>query len=290
MTTTPAPVTPFEADQVTRANASGKQPVVFVHGLWLLAGSWDDWAEAFEAAGYVAVTTQWPDEPATVAEGKANPELFAGKSVGQIADHLQLVIERLDRKPILLGHSFGGLLVQILAGRGLATSTVAVSPAPFKGVLPLPINALRSSSAVLRNPLNAKRGVLLTPAQFRFGFGNMVSEAESAALYDAVHVPAPGLPLFQAATANVNPFSKETKADTRRQDRGALLIVGSSSDHTAPEAMAKAAFAKQRKNTVNVTEYADLPGRGHSLVVDSGWRDVADLALEFFSRTAPVTS
>lgn len=278
-------VTAFEAEQIARANASGKTPAVFVHGLWLLAGSWDKWAEAFEAAGYVAVTPNWPDDPATVAQGKADPDVFAGKSVGQIADHLQEVIEQLDRKPVLVGHSFGGLLVQILAGRGLAAGTVAISPAPFKGVLPLPLVALRSSSAVLANPLNANRAVMLTPKQFRFGFGNAVSEEESQELYDTYHVPAPGKPLFQAATANVNPFGKATKADTKREDRGPVLIVGSDGDHTAPRAMAKAAYKKQARNKAAVTEYADLPGRGHSLVVDSGWRDVADLSLEFLART-----
>lgn len=288
MTSTTAPtttVTAAEAAQIARANASGKPPVVFVHGLWLLASSWDMWAEAFEAAGYVAVTPSWPDDPATVAEGKADPAAFAGKSVGQVADHLQQVIEQLDRKPVLVGHSFGGLLVQILAGRGLSAGTVAISPAPFKGVLPLPLVALRSSSAVLANPLNAGRAVMLTPKQFRFGFGNAVSEEESHALYDTHHVPAPGKPLFQAATANVNPFASATKADTKREDRGPVLIVGSDADHTAPRAMAKAAYKKQARNTAAVTEYADLPGRGHSLVVDSGWKDVADLALEFLGRT-----
>ncbi|WP_354700642.1 hypothetical protein DSM112329_00927 [Paraconexibacter sp. AEG42_29] len=282
MTTT---VTPTEAEQVARANASGKPPVVFVHGLWLLAGSWDRWAEAFEAAGYAAVTPNWPDDPATVAEGKANPQTFAGKSVGQVADHLQEVIEGLDRKPVLVGHSFGGLLVQILAGRGLAAATIAISPAPFKGVLPLPLVALKSSSAVLLNPLNASRAVMLTPKQFRFGFGNAVSEEESQQLWDTYHVPAPGRPLFQAAIANLNPFATATKADTKRADRGPLLVIGSPEDHTAPVAMAKAAYKKQRRNQAT-TEYVEIPGRGHSLVVDSGWRDIADTALEFLGRAA----
>ncbi len=283
-------VTESEAAQVARANASGKQPVVFVHGLWLLPNSWDRWAEAFEAAGYVAVTPSWPDDPDTVAEAKSNPEAFASKSVIEVADHLEEVIEGLDRKPILVGHSFGGLLVQILAGRGLAKSTVAISPAPFKGVLPLPLAALRSSSAVLANPLNARRAVMLSPKQFRFGFGNAVSEEEAQELYDTYHVPAPGLPVFQAATANVNPFAHATKVDTKNPDRGDLLIIGSADDHTAPEAMAKAAYKKQAHNKDNITEHTQAQGRGHSLVVDSGWRDVADLALEFFARTAPAAA
>lgn len=284
MTTTT--VTAAEADQVARANASGKPPVVFVHGLWLLASSWDLWAEAFEAAGYAAVTPSWPDDTATVAEGKANPAAFAGKSVGQVADHLQEVVEGLDRKPVLVGHSFGGLLVQILAGRGLAAATVAISPAPFKGVLPLPLVALRSSAAVLLNPLNVSRAVMLTPKQFRFGFGNAVSEEESQQLWDTYHVPAPGKPLFQAATANLNPFATATKADTKRTDRGPVLIIGSPEDHTAPVAMAKASYKKQLRNKAAATEYAEIPGRGHSLVVDSGWREIADTALEFLRRTA----
>jgi len=182
MTSTPTGTSTIdeqESAEVERANASGRTPVVFVHGLWLLASSWDRWATAFEEAGYSAVRPGWPDDPETVEQATAHPEVFAGKSIGDIADHVDDVIRRLDKKPAVIGHSFGGLLAQIIAGRGLAAVTVAVDPAPFRGVLPLPISALRSASPVLANPANRNRAVPLTFEQFRYGFANAVSEDEA---------------------------------------------------------------------------------------------------------------
>lgn len=278
-------LTTQELEQIQRANASGLHPVMFTHGLWLLPNSWDRWVGLFEAAGYVAITPGWPDDPATVEEARADTEVFAGKSVGDIADHYSEAAEALDRKPVAIGHSFGGLLVQIVAGRGLAAATVAISPAPFRGVLPLPLAALRSSAAVLHNPANRHRSVTLTPEQFRYGFGNAVSEEESLELYDEFHVAGSGEPIFQAASANFNPWS-ETKVETKDPGRGPLLIIGSQLDHTAPNAIAKAAFKKQRKNE-GLTEYHEFEDRGHSLIVDRGWKDVADVALEFATRVAP---
>src|SRR4051795_10028918 len=194
--------TEYEVEEIERVNGTGKQPVVFVHGLWLLPNSWDPWREVFEEAGYATTAPGWPDDPETAEEAHAHPEVFANKSIGQIADHYQEVIEALDRKPAIVGHSFGGLLTEILAGRGLAAVSVAISPAPFRGVLPLPISALRSSAPVLGNPLNRNRAVPLTYDQFRYAFANAVREDEAQALYETYAVPAPGQPLFQAATAN----------------------------------------------------------------------------------------
>ncbi|MEA2215930.1 MAG: hypothetical protein QOK19_1491 [Solirubrobacteraceae bacterium] len=277
-------VTERESEQVQRANASGLQPVVFVHGLWLLPNSWDRWAALFEEAGYVAVSPGWPDDPATVAEGNANPDLFARKGVGQIADHFEEVIGGLERKPAIIGHSFGGLLVQILAGRGVAAATVAISPAPFRGVLPLPISALKSAAPVLRNPANHHRAVPLTFEQFKFGFANAVGEDEAKELYESFAVPGSGTPIFQAATANLNPWT-EVKVDSKNPERGPLLIVAAEKDNTVPPAIANASYEKQKRNE-GVTEKVEIPGRGHALVVDGGWRDVADVSLAFIARFA----
>jgi non-heme chloroperoxidase len=273
---------PTEAEQIEKANASGKTPVVFIHGLWLLPSSWDRWAKLFEDAGYTALTPGWPDDPETVAEAKAHPEVFAGKTVGQVADHFSDVIGQLEKKPAVMGHSFGGLLTQIVAGRGLSAASVAIDPAPFRGVLPLPISALRVANAVLHNPLNWNRAVPLTYDQFRYGFANAVSEDEAKELYESFSVPTSGAPLFQAATANVNPWT-EAKVDTKNPKRGPLLITSGAKDHTVPPAIAKASFKRQRKNE-GVTEFVSFPGRGHALVIDSGWRDVADAALAFVQR------
>jgi len=271
-----------EAEQVERANASGKQPVAFVHGLWLLPSSWDPWVEMFEQAGYTAIAPGWPDDPETVEEGKAHPEVFAGKSIGEVADHIEAILRKLDRKPAVIGHSFGGLLTEILAGRGRAKVSVAISPAPFRGVLPLPISALRSGSPVLRNPKNKHRAIPLTYDQFRYGFANAVDEDEAKALYESYSVPGPGEPLFQAASANLNPWT-EAKVDTKNKKRGPMLIISGEKDHTVPPAIAKASYKKERKNEA-VTEFLTIPGRGHALTIDSGWRDVADKALAFVKR------
>jgi non-heme chloroperoxidase len=277
-----ATIAEYEAEQVKRANSTGRQPVVFVHGLWLLPSSWDRWATLFEEAGYTALTPGWPDDPETVQEAKQHPEVFAGKTIGQIADHYDGIIRSLDHKPAILGHSFGGLLVQILAGRGLACATVAIDPAPFRGVLPLPISALKSARPVLGNPANRNRAVPLTYEQFRYSFANAVSEDEAKELYNTFSVPGSGVPLFQAATANLNPWT-EAKVDSENADRGPLLVISGEKDHTVPPAIANAAYKKQRRNK-GVTEIVEMPNRGHALVIDSGWRQVADTALAFVQR------
>jgi pimeloyl-ACP methyl ester carboxylesterase len=274
--------TPVGIDQIDRANATGLSPVVFVHGLWLLPSSWDRWAAVFEEAGYTALTPGWPDDPETVEEANAHPEVFAHKTVGQVADHFAALIARLERKPAVIGHSFGGLLTQILAGRGLSAASVAIDPAPFRGVLPLPFSALRSASAVIANPLNHGRAVPLTYDQFRFAFANAVSEDEAKQLYETFAVPASGAPLFQAATANLNPWT-EAKVDSRNPDRGPLLIISGEKDHTVPWAIANASYKRQKRNQA-VTEIIEIPNRGHALTIDSGWREVADTALTFIRR------
>ena len=279
---TPAHVTTQQ--QVEAANASGRTPVVFVHGLWLLPSSWDRWATVFEEAGYAPITADWPGDPDTVEEARANPEVFANVSIGDVADHIEEHIGELDRKPAIIGHSFGGLLVQILAGRGLAAATVSISPAPFRGVLPLPISALRVASVALRNPLNKHRAVPLSFDQFRFGFANVVDEDEAKGLFDEFAVPTPGEPLFQAAAANLNPWT-EAKVDSDNVDRGPMLILGGDKDHTVPWAITNAAYKRQRDNA-GVTELLEIPGRGHSLIVDAGWREVCDTALHFVQRFA----
>lgn len=273
-----------DAAQLERANASGRIPVVFVHGLWLLPSSWDRWVGLFESAGYSAIAAGWPDDPENVEAAKAHPEVFAHKSVGQIADHLEGMIGGLTQKPAIVGHSFGGLLTQILAGRGLARVSVALDPAPFRGVLPLPVSALRSAAPVLGNPANYNRAVPLTYEQFRFAFANAVGEDEARRLYETYAVAGSGVPIFEAATANLNPWTK-AKVNSRNPERGPLLVLVGERDHTVPPAIAKAAFKRQKRNE-GVTEYAEIPGRGHSLTIDDGWREVAETALAFVRRFA----
>lgn len=275
-------LTDHERNQIETANGTGRTPVMFVHGLWLLPSSWDRWAAVFADAGFAPLTPGWPDDPETVDEARAHPEVFADKTVGQVADHFAEVAGELARTPVTIGHSFGGLLAQILAGRGLSAATVAIDPAPFRGVLPLPISALRSSAPVLGNPANRHRAVPLTYDQFRYAFANAVTDEEATQLYETFCVPASGAPVFQAATANLNPWT-EAKVDTGNPDRGPLLILSGEKDHTVPWAIAHASY-QQQAGGPGITEIVEMKNRGHALVIDSGWREVCDTALAFVRR------
>jgi pimeloyl-ACP methyl ester carboxylesterase len=275
-------ITERETLQIERANESGKMPVVFIHGLWLLPSSWDNWVELFEEAGYAGLTPSWPDDPETIEEARANPDVFAKKTLKQIADHTADVIGRLNKKPAVMGHSTGGLLTYMIADRGLSAASVAIDPGPFRGVLPLPISALKSAGPVLKNPLNRNRAVTLTLDQFKYGWANALDDDEAKRLYDSYHVAAPGVALMQMANANVNPFT-EAKVDPKNPDRGPLLILDGEKDHTVPWAIANAAYNRQKHNAA-VTEIEQIPNRGHSLTIDHGWREVADKALTFVQR------
>ena len=278
-------LTAHEQQEIDRANASGLQPVVFVHGLWLLSSSWDNWRQLFESSGYTTLAPGWPDDPETVAEANEDPEVFAHKRLKQITGHYLEAIGQLAKKPAVVGHSFGGLISMMIAGQGVAAVTVAISPAPFRGVLPLPFSALKSSSAVLANPANYNRAVALTYEQFHYGFTNAVDEDEAHKLYDAFAVPGAGAPIFQAATANVNPWT-EDQVDTSNPERGPLLIISSDQDHTVPFAIAEAAYKRQVKNP-GITEIKEMSDRGHSLTIDHGWQEVAETALTFIKEHTP---
>jgi pimeloyl-ACP methyl ester carboxylesterase len=277
-----AAITERENQQINQANSDGRTPVVFIHGLWLLPSSWDNWATLFEGNGYAPVTPVWPDDPDTVEQARANPEVLAKKTLGQIADHTAEVIGKLNKKPAVVGHSTGGLLAQIIADRGLSAATVAIDPGPFRGVLPLPVSTLKVSWPVLRNPLNRGRTVTLTLDQFKYGWANALSDEEAKQLYETYHVGGPGVALMQMANANLNPFT-EAKLDPKNPDRGPLLILDGEKDHTVPWAIANGAYKRQSRNK-GVTEIEKIPNRGHSLTIDSGWRDVADKALAFVKR------
>ena len=277
----PSAVVPLD-EQVARANESGRVPVVFIHGLWLLPSSWDRWAALFAAAGYAPVSPGWPDDPDTVDEANADPGVFANKTIGMVADHYLKVIGTLTGRPAVIGHSFGGLLAQIIAGRGESVATVAIDAAPYRGVLPLPLSSLKAAFPVLGNPANFHRAVPLSFDQFRYSFANAVTEQEARRLYDTFAVPASGAPLFQAATANLNPLT-EARVDTRNPDRGPLLIISGAKDNTVPTAISAAEYRQQRRNP-GVTEFTEIPGRGHALIIDDGWTEVAQTALAFIRR------
>ncbi len=273
-----------EAQQLEKANSSGRTPIVLIHGLWVLPSSWDNWVGYFEEEGYAGLTPDWPDDPATVEEARANPDVLAKKTLKQIADHAAEVIGGLQKKPAVMGHSTGGLLAQMIADRGLSAATVAIDPGPFRGVLPLPVSALRSAAPVLKNPLNRSKAITLTFDQFKYGWANALSDEEAKQLYDTYHVAAPGSALMQMANANLNPWT-EAKLDPKNPDRGPLLIIDGEKDHTVPWAIANASYKRQSRNS-SVTEIKQIPNRGHALTIDSGWREVAQAALDFVKRFA----
>ena len=271
-----------EHSEIQAANASGATPVVFIHGLWLLPSSWANWADFFEEAGYAPLTPDWPDDPATVEDARANPDVFAKKTLQQIADHTTDVIGALDSKPAVMGHSTGGLLAQMVAGRGLSAATVAIDPGVFRGVLPLPASALKVAGLYLINPAWRGRAITLSFDEFRYGWANALDEKEATELYETFHVAGSGIALAQMGNANLNPWT-EAKVNTKTPDRGPLLIIDGEKDHTVPWAIANAAYKRQRRNP-GVTEIVKIPNRGHALTIDHGWREVAQTALDFIKQ------
>jgi pimeloyl-ACP methyl ester carboxylesterase len=271
-----------ENREIEAANVSGRTPVVFIHGLWLLPSSWDNWAQVFKQAGFAPLTPDWPDDPETVEGARAEPEVVAKKTLKQVADHTTEVINCLGKKPALIGHSTGGLLAQMLAGRGLSAATVAIDPGVFRGVLPLPGSVLKGIGPFLVNPRTRGRAITLTFDQFKYGWANALDEKEARELYDTYHVAGSGISLVQMGNANLNPWT-EAKANTKNPKRGPLLIIDGEKDHTVPWAIANAAYKRQRRNP-GVTEIVKMPNRGHSLTIDHGWREVAQTALDFVKR------
>ena len=260
---------------------SVKHPVVFVHGLWLHAESWIHWIEFFRAHGYEAIAANWPGDAETTAATRRKPEAVAGYGVSEIADHIAGQIRILKEKPILIGHSFGGLLVQNLLGRDLGAAAVAIDPAPIKGVPELPLSALKSAFPVLGNPFNFNRAVSLTESQFRFGFTNAVSEQEARDLYQKYAMPAPGRPLFQAATATLNPNSA-TRVKVENATRGPLLLISGAEDNTVPPVLVRSTLRAYRKSSA-VTDLKEFPNRGHSLTIDGGWQELAEYILSWLN-------
>ena len=257
-------------------------PVIFIHGLWLHAASWRPWLDLFAANGYAPAAPGWPGDPHTVEAARAEPEAIADKGINEVTAHYAAIIDRLPESPILIGHSFGGMIVEKLLGDGYGVAGIAIDAAQIKGVLPLPLSSLRSTLPVFKNPANIHRAVSLTADEFRYSFGNAISPEESDALYAQWTIPAPGRPLFEAAVAN---FSRHSPAavDTGNDKRGPLLLVMGGQDHTVPEAITKATL-KQYRGSDAVTDLIEFPDRGHSLTIDDGWRDVADASLAWLDK------
>jgi pimeloyl-ACP methyl ester carboxylesterase len=256
-----------------------RRPAVFIHGLWLHATSWGPWVELFRDAGYDPVAPGWPNEPETVEEARQHPELVANIGIDEVTDHMAEFISSLGEAPVIIGHSFGGLIAEKLLGQGHGAGAVAIDPAQIKGVLPLPLAQLRAGLPALGNPANLHKAVALTKKEFRFGFGSALPEEESDELFDRWTIPSPAKPLFQAAVANFSLHSA-AKVDTKNVTRGPLLLISGTEDHTVPDVVTRSTL-KQYRDSTAVTELKQFEGRGHSLTIDSGWKDVAGAVLEW---------
>jgi len=259
-----------------------RTPVVFIHGLWLHATSWAPWAELFSEAGYDPIAPGWPGDPDTVEAARANPDALADHGIDDVTRHYQAIIDTLPARPILIGHSFGGMIAEKLLGLDYGAAAIGIDAAQIKGVLPLPLSALHATLPVFKNPANKHKAVSLTAEQFRYSFGNAVSPEESDALYERWTIPAPGKPLFEAAAANFSLHSP-AKVNTANEGRGPLLLIMGGRDHTVPEAITKATV-KQYRHSSAVTDLEEFGDRGHSLTIDSGWREVADACLAWLAK------
>jgi len=255
--------------------------VVFIHGLWISHTAWQPWIEHFAAQGHHAIAPAWPGEFDTAEATRLHAADQAGFGIDELTEHFAELVEQFDTPPVVIGHSFGGLIAQKLLGQNKAAGAIAIDPAPIRGVKPLPLAQLRSAFPVLSNPLNRGRAKGLTEAQWRYGFGNALSLEESNALWEQWSIPSPGKPLFEAAVANFAPNSP-AKVDTANSTRGPLLITGGTADHTVPLVSAKATYGLYKKSSA-VTDFHQFEGRGHSLTIDEGWRDVADTALAWMA-------
>jgi pimeloyl-ACP methyl ester carboxylesterase len=255
------------------------KPVVFIHGLWLHASSWAPWMELFESRGYAPLAPGWPGDPDTVEQARAEPDLVANRGVDEVTEHYAKIVAGLDTAPVLVGHSFGGMIAEKLLGEGVGAAAIAIDAAQIKGVLPLPLSSLRATLPVFKNPANRHRSVSLTSDEFHFAFGNAISREESDALFDAWAIPAPGRPLFEAATANFTAHPP-TEVETDNSDRGPLLLVMGGKDHTVPEAITRSTLRQYRHSSAS-TELEEFADRGHSLTIDSGWRAVAERCLSW---------
>jgi len=263
--------------------APESRPAVFIHGLWLHSTSWSPWLGLFRDSGYAAVAPRWPNEPPTVAEAREHPELVANIGIDEITSHMAQVIEGLDGDPVIVGHSFGGLIAEKLLGEGYGAAAVAIDPAQIKGVLPLPLAQLRAGLPALGNPANRHKAVSLTKKEFRFGFGNALPEEESDELFEKWTIPSPARPLFEAAVANFSVHSP-AKVRTENEERGPLLLISGTLDHTVPDKVTRSTL-KQYRDSTAVTELKQFEGRGHSLTIDAGWKDVANTVLDWLKTS-----
>lgn len=254
-------------------------PIVLIHGLWMTSLSWENWIQRYTAQGYRVIAKSWPGMDGDINELRRDPSRIATLGINEIVDQYEQIIRTLDRPLFIIGHSFGGLITQILLDRGLGAAGVAIAPAPVKGILFLPLSTIKVSLPALSKPANIHRAVPLTPEQFHYAFTNNLSGEDSLAVYQRYAVPGPDHVLFQAAFANFNRHAA-TAVDFHNDDRAPLLLISGGDDHVSPASVVEANFKLYRKSKA-ITAYKDFPGRTHYTLGQDGWEEVADYALSW---------
>jgi pimeloyl-ACP methyl ester carboxylesterase len=258
--------------------------IVLIHGLWMTPLGWENWVQHYTSRGYRVLAPSWPGMEVGIEELRRDPSPIAGLGITEIVDHYEGIIRDLPSPPIIMGHSFGGLITQILLDRGLGTAGVAIATAPAKGVLLLPFSTLKVSFPALRNPANNHRAVPLTAEQFHYAFGNLLSEEESDKVFERYAVPGPDHVLFQAGLANFNPHAASA-VNFHNDDRAPLLLIAGDKDHISPPSVVEANFRLYRKSQA-ITDYKEFPERSHYIVGQQGWEEVADYALSWATDNA----
>lgn len=273
--------------------ATEKTPIVLIHGLWMTPRSWDTWADRFRAAGHEVIVPGWPGiDDRTVEDIRSHPEALRGIGIQQIVDHYDAIIRALPRKPIIMGHSFGGLFTQMLADRGLGVAYVGVTPGQPAGISTLPLATLWTGTPILSNPFGRDGAKPLSKSHFHFTFGNDLTRAESDLIWEQQAVPSYNRVFFEGVGAAFNEKGGASHVDYGRTDRAPLLILTGERDHVVPPAIGRAIVKKYAASgSPAVVDYREFPGRTHRIVSQDGWAEVADYALDWaVAHEVPATA
>jgi alpha-beta hydrolase superfamily lysophospholipase len=262
-----------EAFVATDRTDSDRIPLMLIHGAWLSSLSWENFADYFRNRGFAVAAPEWPRKQGDVEELRADAEQLEGLGIQEIVDHYEAQIGALDQPPVLIGHSFGGLIVELLLDRGLGRAGVALSPAPPKGILVLPFSSLKAAAPALAHPSRWHRIVPLTLEEFTYGFVNTFSPEEAGAAYERYAVPETGQIFYEAGFANFR-MNPPTEVHFKNAERAPLLIVGAEKDNTVPASLSRKQFEKYESSPAQ-TDYLEFEGRPHLLMAAEGWEEVA---------------
>jgi pimeloyl-ACP methyl ester carboxylesterase len=269
----------------TNGSTSGKPTIVLIHGLWLTPRSWEGWIDRYQKAGYNVIAPSWPGLEGEVEAIRQDPSPLKRLKLKTVVDHYERIIRKLNAPPIIMGHSFGGLITQMLIDRGLGSAGVAIDSAQTAGVAVLPFSTIRAGFPILGNPFSYGRTTSLSPGQFNYAFTNELSPTESNKVYDRYSIPAANSILWDAALALLNPKAS-SRVNYANSNRAPLLFIAGGNDHIVPPAINKSNVRKYIKKSSAVTDYREFPNRTHHTVGQKGWEEVADFAIQWANMHA----